>query len=65
MSDVERIPQHRHCRNCGKAFTGGGDYCSEECENGRKDEIRKKKNRLIIIWVAAVLLMILAIATML
>ena len=64
MSDTERIPQHRHCRNCGKAFTGDGDYCSKECEDGRKSEIKRKKNGLIIIWVLAVLIMIYAIIFM-
>ena len=46
MSDTERIPQHRHCRNCGKAFTGEGDYCSKECEDGRKSETRQVTGRL-------------------
>ena len=57
---IERIPQHRHCRACGRAYTGDGDYCSEECENEKKNEIRKK-NILMIIWVLAVLMMIYAI----
>ncbi len=57
---VERIPQHRHCLTCGRAFTGGGDYCSEACENGKKDEIKSKRNKLIIIWVIAVIMMVFA-----
>ncbi len=63
MSDreVERIPQHRHCLNCGKAFTGSGDYCSEECGNTKRDEIKKKKNILLLIWIAAALMMLFAI----
>lgn len=65
MSDgIERIPQHRHCLNCGRAFAGDGDYCKPECENGRKDVIRRKKNGLIIIWVLAVLMMVYAILYM-
>jgi hypothetical protein len=23
---TEKIPQHRHCVNCGKAFVGGGQF---------------------------------------
>ena len=57
----ERIPQHRHCLNCGKAFTGTGDYCSPECEDGKKAEIKKKRNILLIIWILAVLMMVYAI----
>ncbi len=58
---VERIPQHRHCLNCGKAFTGDGQYCSKACEDGKKEEIKKKKNILLIIWLLAVVMMIFAI----
>ncbi len=61
---VERIPQHRHCLACGKAFTGGGDYCSEACENGKKEEIKGKRNKLIVICVIAVLMMVFAIVFM-
>ena len=63
MSDdkPERIPQHRHCLNCGKAFVGEGDYCGKDCENGKKEEIKKKRNILLIIWVIAVAMMVFAI----
>lgn len=61
---TEKIPQHRHCLKCGKAFTGDGEYCGPDCEKGRKDEIKKKKNFLIIIWVLAVLMMVYAIMFM-
>ena len=60
----ERIPQHRHCLKCGKAFVGEGQYCSEECENGKKEEIKKKRNILLIIWILAILMMVYAIIYM-
>ena len=58
---VERIPQHRHCLNCGRAYTGDGKYCGKECEESKTAEIKKKKNVLLIIWLAAVALMLFAI----
>ena len=63
MSDdkPERIPQHRHCLNCGKAFVGDGQYCSTDCEEGKKEEIKKKRNILLIIWLVAVAMMVFAI----
>ncbi len=66
MSDdkPDRIPQHRHCRNCGRAFSGEGDYCSKDCEDSKRSELKKKKNILIVIWVIAVLMMVYAIMTM-
>ncbi|MDD7424719.1 MAG: DUF2116 family Zn-ribbon domain-containing protein [Candidatus Methanomethylophilaceae archaeon] len=59
--DVERIPQHRHCLNCNKAFVGDGRYCSEACENGRVSELKKKRNNLLIVWGIAVAIMVVAI----
>ena len=63
MSDdkPERIPQHRHCLNCGKAFVGEGDYCDKDCEDSKKEEIKKKRNILLIIWLIAVAMMVFAI----
>ena len=58
---VEKIPQHRHCKECGKAFVGTGLYCSEKCDEGRTNELRKKKNTLLLIWGAAFLMMVVAI----
>ncbi len=60
---TERIPQHKHCVKCGKAFVDGtGRYCSEACKDEKKAELKKSKNKLIIIWLVAVVLMIIAIA---
>lgn len=59
---TERIPQHRHCILCGKAFVDGvGRYCSQECKDKKKAELKKTKNKLLIVWVAAAALMIVAI----
>ncbi len=53
-----KIPQHRHCRKCGKAFLGDGFYCSKECaeEDGR--EAKKKLYRYIaaigVLWAVVI-----------
>lgn len=63
MADnVDRIPQHRHCLNCNRAFTGEGRYCSPQCENSRVDELKKKRRGLLIVWGIAVAIMVVAIA---
>lgn len=62
---VERIPQHRHCANCKKAFVGDGLYCSPACEKGRTEELKSKKNKLVIVWVGAVVFMLIGIWLML
>ncbi|MCL2510281.1 MAG: DUF2116 family Zn-ribbon domain-containing protein [Methanomassiliicoccaceae archaeon] len=54
MDVPEKIPQHRHCRNCGKAFTADGDFCSDECKNYTGAEAKKKLRKLLYIWLAIV-----------
>ena len=54
---IERIPQHRHCIYCGKAFvTGEGRYCSQECKSQKADELRASKRKLLIIFAVAALM---------
>jgi len=50
----ERIPQHRHCRNCGKAFVGDGEFCGDECKNYTGTDAKKKLRKLMLIWLAIV-----------
>ncbi len=55
MADnIERIPQHRHCVNCGKAFVGEGQFCSAQCKNTAGDEVKGKLRKLGLIWVAII-----------
>lgn len=63
MSELtERIPQHKHCIMCGKAFVDGiGRYCSMDCKEKKKTELTKTKRKLMIVWVVAAGLMVLAI----
>lgn len=62
MSETERIPQHRHCAVCGKAYVGDDKrYCSESCKTSKKEELKKAKKKLYIIWAAGAALMVLAI----
>lgn len=54
----QRIAQHRHCRACGKAFVGDGRYCSEECEKGDKETMRRKRRQLLTLYLISVVIMI-------
>ena len=63
MSSVEKIPQHRHCANCKKAFVGEGLYCCKECEEAKSKDINKEKKKLLLIFIFAIVLMVFAIAT--
>lgn len=54
MADVERIPQHRHCINCGKAFTGVGNYCTDECRDSSGKDVKKKLKKYVILMIGLV-----------
>ena len=62
MAETERIPQHKHCINCGKAYVDGvGRYCSSACKDSKAEDLKKKKNKLLLVWLAAVAIMVIAI----
>ncbi|MDR1954817.1 MAG: DUF2116 family Zn-ribbon domain-containing protein [Candidatus Methanoplasma sp.] len=55
MSDqTEKIPQHRHCSNCGKAFVGDGHFCGEECKSSAGAVAKKKIRKLFLAWMVIV-----------
>ena len=58
---VEKIPQHHHCENCGRAFVGPGQFCSDACRETSQDEVKKKLRKLGIIWVALVLVVVVCV----
>jgi predicted nucleic acid-binding Zn ribbon protein len=58
---VERIAQHRHCKNCDKAVPYKDEFCDSNCENDWKTKMRKKKNQLTYFYVIMVIIMIMAI----
>lgn len=63
MADtVERIPQHRHCENCGKAFVGPDRFCGPECRETASDEVKGKMRKLGLIWVALVAVVVVCVA---
>ena len=56
-----KIPQHHHCRKCGKAFVGEGYYCSDECKKTDGEQARKSLRKYIIIVAALWIVTIAAI----
>lgn len=57
----EKIPQHRHCRRCGKAFIGEGQFCTDGCSEISTAETKKKMFKLFGIWMVLVAITIVAI----
>lgn len=62
MTEVsEKIPQHRHCVTCGRAFVGEGMFCSDKCKQTSGDEVKGKLRKLGLIWVAIVVVTIVLV----
>jgi predicted nucleic acid-binding Zn ribbon protein len=58
----EKIAQHRHCRQCGKAFVGNDPFCSVECKGTNSTNLKKKKRQLLMLYVISALILIFALA---
>lgn len=58
---ADKIPQHRHCEECGTAFVGEGNFCSEECKETAGIQAKKKLKKLGLIWVALIVITIAVI----
>ena len=55
MADnVERIPQHKHCMICGRAFVGEGRICGEDCRSTERSKVRKKFYKYLVIEIVLV-----------
>jgi predicted nucleic acid-binding Zn ribbon protein len=58
---VERIPQHRHCAECGKAIVGTEKYCSDECRKKRETLIKKRKRQLLMLYFGSFIVFVVLI----
>lgn len=57
----EKIAQHRHCRQCGKAFVGNDNACSEQCKTAYSENLQKKKRQLTMLYIITFIVLILAL----
>jgi predicted nucleic acid-binding Zn ribbon protein len=62
---VEKVGQHRHCRNCEKAIPFKDEFCDEECETDWKTKMSSKKRQLIYFYGLMVFIMVIAVFLML
>ena len=58
---VERIAQHKHCKNCDKAIPYKDEYCDESCESLYKGKLQGKKRQLVYFYIAMVVVFMLSI----
>lgn len=60
----EKIPQHRHCSKCGKAFIGEERFCSEECKGKSNDNLKKRKRQLIFLYAITLVVLVVVLLTL-
>jgi predicted nucleic acid-binding Zn ribbon protein len=58
---VERVGQHRHCRECDKAVSYKDEFCDETCQTAWKVKMAKKKKQLLYFYAIMVVIMVIAI----
>ena len=58
---TDKIAQHRHCRQCGRAFVGSDPFCSDECRGTNAANMKKKRRQLLLLYAATFLVLILAL----
>jgi len=58
---TEKLLQHRHCKECGKAILLDKRYCSEECEKKHGDLIQKRKKQLLLLYFGSFIVFIIVI----
>jgi len=61
---VEKVGQHRHCRNCERAIPFKDEFCNDKCESDWKTKMTSKKRQLIYFYGLMVFIMVAAIFLM-
>jgi len=61
---MEKIPQHKHCSQCAKAFIGEGRYCSTDCKNEGEKILKTRKRQLIILYMVTLVILTVAVLVM-
>ncbi len=55
---VDRIPQHRHCKNCDKAIPYKGKFCDDACENDYRTRTSSEKKKLYLFYAISVVVLV-------
>jgi len=58
---VERVAQHRHCKECDKAIPYKDEFCDDKCETAWKTRLRTKKRQLTYFYMLLVAIMVITI----
>ena len=58
---AEKLLQHKHCRNCGKAMLPENEFCGESCKSQYVAVLKKKRKQLLMLFMFAMAMMLFAL----
>ena len=58
---VERLLQHKHCAECGKAIQVTEKFCSDECKKKRETFVQKKKRQLLMLYFGSFIVFVVVV----
>ena len=57
---MERVPAHKHCRECGTSIPTDEEYCSKACKKTHDERVRGKRRQMLLLYFVGVGLFALA-----
>ncbi|MBI5000416.1 MAG: DUF2116 family Zn-ribbon domain-containing protein [Euryarchaeota archaeon] len=58
---TEKLLQHRHCRQCGRAISADDKYCDDKCKDSYNKDQRGKLTQYIILLIVGGVIIALTI----
>jgi predicted nucleic acid-binding Zn ribbon protein len=58
---VERVAQHRHCRECRTAVPPREEFCSDACREAFVGKLARKRRQLLMLYLGSVVVLVLAV----
>ncbi len=59
---AERVPAHRHCKQCSRPVSMEDTFCSSGCEADFRNGLRRKKRQLYLYYLLIIMLLFLTLA---
>ncbi len=58
---VEKVPPHRHCKECGRPIALEDKFCSEKCSSAFRGKLKRRKNQLYFYYAVTAMILIAAL----
>jgi predicted nucleic acid-binding Zn ribbon protein len=58
---AEKLLQHKHCVNCGKAVQVRSEYCDEDCKEQHVTMLKKKRRQLLTLYIGSIVVVVILV----